>query len=323
MERKLMEGTELIVSEIALGTMHYGTEKVPEEEARRQMDAFLAAGGNFIDTARIYGAWDRDDSGYPLSEQAIGRWLWDRRARDKVVLSTKGAHPLIRSKERMRLHPEEIRADLERSLENLRTDYVDLYFLHRDDTEVPVSDILETLEEARREGKIRYYGSSNWTLGRIMEAEAYAKEHGLQGFSVNQAWLCLPDINRRERKDKTMIPVDREMDLWHSRTRLPLMAYSSIARGYLSRLRSGRELSSHHLASYENASSRRIARALEERGIEPLEASLKSLTRHSAYQVFPIVSFSDGRQMTESLKAIEGAAPEGLEEIWAMKEFTV
>ena len=318
-----LKGTDLTVSAIALGTMHFGTEKVSEAEARRQLDAFLGNGGNFIDTARIYGAWERGDAGYPLSEMVIGRWLWDRRNRERVVLSTKGAHPFLSSKDRMRLSAQDILSDLDKSLEHLRTDYVDIYFLHRDDATVPVSSILETLEGARMQGKLRYYGCSNWTLGRMKEAEAYAREHSLEGFRVNQTWVCLPDISKDTINDRTLVPMDREMYSWESETGLPAMAYSSIARGYLVRLSEGRELTAHHLSSYENASSRAISRRLSELGLDPLQASLQSLMRCPPFQIVPIVSFTDRRQMDAGLEAVGKPFPEELREVWAMKKFTL
>ena len=321
MKMKTLGSTGLRVSEIALGTMHFATGKVPEEMARMEMDAFIDRGGNFIDTARVYGASWSGSANLPLSEMAVGRWLWERKNRDKVVISTKGAHPILTDKSRMRLHPDEIRSDLDKSLEHLRTTYIDIYFLHRDDVSVPVPDILETLDDERRKGKIRFYGCSNWTLGRMKEAWDYAKGHALEGFSVNQAWVCLPDINKDKISDKTLVPMDSKMYQWHSVTKMPVMAYSSIARGYLMRLRSGKALSAHHTASYENNSSRAIAGKLEETGTDPLVASLQSLTHVRQFTIVPVVSFTDMMQLEAGLDALEEPYPEGLDEVWAMKNF--
>ena len=129
---------------IALGTMDFGG-KIEEGRAREFMDAYVEIGGNFIDTARIYGDFVRKIQGG--SEQVIGRWMEDRRCREQIVLGTKGGHPDPATMHTGRLSHGEILDDMRRSLDNLRTDCVDVYWLHRDDVSRPVEDILESLTE--------------------------------------------------------------------------------------------------------------------------------------------------------------------------------
>jgi aryl-alcohol dehydrogenase-like predicted oxidoreductase len=115
-----------------------------------------------------------------------------RRCRENIIISTKGAHPPLEAMDSSRVNIKALEVDLQGSLESLRTDTIDLYFLHRDDPQVPVAELIEWLEAQKGQGRIRYYGCSNWSLQRIMDAQQYALSKGYDGFSCNQiltAWL--------------------------------------------------------------------------------------------------------------------------------------
>ena len=142
MDRVSLTNTDLQVSQLCLGTADFGTKK-SREEAFRQMDIFLDGGGNFIDTAHVYGDWACDEKG--RSEKVIGEWLKGKR--DQVILSSKGCHPPIDNMLCSRVDPGNLHKDVEESLSQLQTDYVDLYFLHRDNPQVPAGELLEALEE--------------------------------------------------------------------------------------------------------------------------------------------------------------------------------
>ena len=162
MKHITLRNTDLQVTPLCLGTVNYGSA-MNDDASVRQLSHYVELGGNFIDTARIYGVWaNRGDA---LSEKIIGRWLQETGVRDKIVLATKGAHPDWDTMDIKRVQPAMIEYDLDQSLLNLGTDYIDLYFLHRDDPDVPVVDILYTLEKAVKEGKIRYYGCSKLEAG--------------------------------------------------------------------------------------------------------------------------------------------------------------
>ena len=197
--------TELSVAPLCLGTVNYGSA-MPEKEAIHQLSRYVELGGNFIDTAHIYGDWEPGMG--PLSETAIGKWLKEFPERDRLVISTKGAHPRMQTMQIPRCSDAEIEEDLNSSLELLHTDYVDLYFLHRDDPRRPAGEIVEFLEKQVKAGKIRYYGCSNWKLSRVMEANAYAKEHGLQGFVCNQLMWSLADVNFSGLADQSFVLMD-------------------------------------------------------------------------------------------------------------------
>ena len=181
MKRVLLNNTDLYVSPLSIGTVNYGTS-IDTRDAKAQLDRFVELGGNFIDTAHVYGDWVPGPRG--RSEKVIGEWLKETGLRKDVVISTKGAHPDISDTSISRVNPEAIEKDLNESLERLNTDYIDLYFLHRDNPDVPVEELLDTLEEARIAGKIRYYGCSNWSISRISEAIEYARKQNISGFCL-------------------------------------------------------------------------------------------------------------------------------------------
>ena len=153
---------------IGLGTGRLGASG--REDAFALLDAFVDLGGTLIDTAAVYSDWIPGERG--RSETVIGEWLRLRGNRDKVVISTKGAHPPLEDVHHGRLDAASIRHDIEQSLRRLQTDHIDLWLPHRDDVSVPVADILGTLGEFVAAGKIGAIGVSNWSVPRIAEARA-------------------------------------------------------------------------------------------------------------------------------------------------------
>ena len=219
-------------SVIAFGTSDMGG-KCPEGLARDMLDKYIEIGGNFIDTARVYGRWDRYEPG--LAEGVLGRWMSDRRNRDGIVLSTKGGHHASPDDVYlMRLGPAQLRSDIEGSLESLQTDHVDIYWLHRDDLNRPVGQILETLNEFIEKGWTRVIGASNWTTPRLREAEEYAREHGIKGFYANQPrWGIAKQMIK---STPLLVPMDKEMYKMHMDTGMVCVPYSSQSRGFFVKL---------------------------------------------------------------------------------------
>jgi aryl-alcohol dehydrogenase-like predicted oxidoreductase len=185
----------------------------------RNLDAYFAIGGNTIDTARIYSGGQ--------SEEVLGRYIRERGVRDKVVILTKGAHHDANGP---RVDKASIDRDLSVSLERLQTDRVELYALHRDNPDVPVGPILEALNAHIEAGRIGAIGASNWTWRRLAEANEYAAAHGLVGFSFSSPNLSLAKAN--EPFWPGCVSADAETCRWHERTGLPLLSWSSQARGF-------------------------------------------------------------------------------------------
>ena len=229
----ILPGTGLSVSPFGLGCTRAGSAWTGDR-ADRLLDFFLDHGGNVIDTARIYGFPD-----IGASEATLGEWLHRRGRRHEVVLMTKGGHPEVSAMHVSRMSPEDMEADLTSSLHALRTDYVDVYFYHRDDTQQPVGALLERMEDFRRAGRIRFYACSNWSTRRMREADNYARAHGLTGFVGNECLYNLGSDGAGPLMDDTLIRADGEMLAYHQGgTQNTMMPYSGLCEGFFHGLES-------------------------------------------------------------------------------------
>lgn len=170
-------GFDLRVSKLAMGADKLALS-LTDAELFYLLDIFTDAGGNVIDTARVYSGGK--------SEEAIGRWLEKTGKRGNIVLSSKGCHPQINDMSQRRLSKKDMEYDLNLSLKVLKTDCIDIYWLHRDDPSRTVDEIVENINYFIKEGKIRMAGCSNWYSDRIEQANNYAAQKGLCGFSSSQ-----------------------------------------------------------------------------------------------------------------------------------------
>ena len=161
MEYRTLGASGAVVSTYALGTMTFGNE-TDEPGSHAQLDRYVDAGGNFIDTADVYSSG--------VSEEIIGRWLAKSSARDDVVLATKGRFPMGDSPNDVGTSRRHLRRALDASLSRLGVDHVDLYQLHAWDPITPLEETLSFLEDAVRAGKISYGGLSNFTGWQLQKA---------------------------------------------------------------------------------------------------------------------------------------------------------
>ncbi|MDR1903657.1 MAG: aldo/keto reductase [Treponema sp.] len=313
-----------VVSRICIGSVFYGTT-VPQKTVFEQLDYFYHHGGNFIDTAHVYADWLPNGQG--ASEIAIGAWLKERKIRDKIIISTKGAHPNLKTMDIPRMGRAEVRQDLEESLGRLGTDWVDLYFLHRDDASRPVEEILFMLEEFKKEGKIIHYGCSNWKRERLEEADSIAARKGWDGFICNQLMWGIGDINWQGLTDKSLVAMDAEIYEYHTRSQKAVMAYSSSCKGYFSKKIKNLPVTQAMEAVYGAPSNDALLRRLPD--IER-ETGVKTAVIVSAYimaQEFPsipIASFSSLSQMDEGMAACDfDFPPELLKEIRQSRAYVV
>ncbi|MFD1468930.1 aldo/keto reductase [Hymenobacter caeli] len=147
------------------------------------LDAFVAGGGNAIDTADVYSAWVPGHAGGGQSETVLGKWLAQRGRRDDVLIFTKVGMDLGDGKNG--LAKARIKQAVEASLQRLQTDYIDLYQSHKDDESLPVTEPLEAYAELLKEGKIRAIGASNFQPARL-QAALDAAQHGLPRYESLQ-----------------------------------------------------------------------------------------------------------------------------------------
>jgi aryl-alcohol dehydrogenase-like predicted oxidoreductase len=220
--------TTLQASVLCLGTAGFGSDS-SVDESFAMLDAFAEAGGNIADSAHIYAAWLPD--GWGQSERTLGQWLRSRRP-EGFLVSTKGGHPPLEAMEVSRLAPEDIAHDLQESLDRLQLDFIDLYWMHRDDPAVSALEIIEALNQQMQTGRVRAIGASNWSVARIEEANHVAAQHNLTGFCASQIGWSLAQVNPAVRGAANTIQMDDETLHWHRQSGFLQIAYSSQANGF-------------------------------------------------------------------------------------------
>jgi aryl-alcohol dehydrogenase-like predicted oxidoreductase len=205
--------TDLDVFPICLGGNVFGWT-ADEDQSHAVLDAYLDAGGNFVDTANSYLVE------HGRSETIIGRWIADRGHRDRIVLATKvggGRDPDHRN-----LRAETIEREAQASLERLQTDRIDLYYAHFDDEQTPLEESLRAFDALVEAGTVRHIAASNYSPQRLRAALELQREHGLAQFTVLQ-----PHYNLVEREfERTLLPVAETWDL-------AVLPYYGLAKGFL------------------------------------------------------------------------------------------
>ncbi|MFI7548077.1 aldo/keto reductase, partial [Actinoplanes sp. NPDC049599] len=169
----LIPRTDLDVHPLGLGGNVFGWT-ADEPQSFAVLDAYTAAGGNFIDTADGYSQWVPGNQGGE-SETIIGNWLARRGRRDDVVIATK----VSRHKDAPGLSRASIRRGVEASLRRLQTDHIDLYYAHYDDPDVPQEETVAAFGELVAEGKVRYLAASNFTADRLASSLRIADDLGV------------------------------------------------------------------------------------------------------------------------------------------------
>jgi len=217
-------GVDKDISRIVFGTMIiHPSADGSLDNAFDLLDTATGFGINAFDTAKVYG-----------SEPNIGKWMKDRGNRENIVILTKGAH---HDADGSRVVSAKLCEDIENSLKQLQTEYIDIYMLHRDDLNVPVSEIIDTLNKYTKPGIIKAIGGSNWTHERLAQANKYAQEKGLTPFTASSPNYGLAvQVNDPWGEGCVSIsgPDDEEARKWYIENNMPVFAYSAIARGLFS-----------------------------------------------------------------------------------------
>lgn len=223
MQYGTIPGLSKPVARLVQGTVMLSSQRLDESFAL--LDAVFAQGGTTFDTAHGYGGGD--------CERVLGRWVRERGLREQVVIIGKGAH---HNQDRQRVTPFDITADLHDSLARQKTDYIDLYLLHRDDPSVPVGPIVEVLNEHKAAGKILAFGGSNWSVERFQAANAYAAAHGLEGFAASSPNFSLAVQAKEPWPNCISIsgPAATAQRDWYAEQQTPLFTWSSLAGGFFS-----------------------------------------------------------------------------------------
>lgn len=222
MKYKYLEAIDRDVSGLIMGTMYLYNGS--EEEGFEFLDMVTEMGINIFDSAQSYGQ----------SEVVIGKWMKERNNRKDVIIITKGCHP---SMIRDRVHDFDLQADICDSLAKLKTDYIDIFLIHKDNEAYPVGKLMEVLNNNYKEGKIRSYGVSNWTHQRIAEANKYCEEHGLHKLDFSSPNFTLADYRAEPWGPGNVSIAGRrnaEAREWYKESQMPVFAFASLARGFFS-----------------------------------------------------------------------------------------
>jgi aryl-alcohol dehydrogenase (NADP+) len=213
----IIPNTELDVFPLNLGGNVFGWT-ADRDDSFAVLDAYAAAGGNFIDTADSYTAFAPGNSGGE-SETMIGEWLRQRGKRDDVIIATK----VGMWDQRPGLGKDNIIAAAEDSLRRLGTDHIDLYYAHRDDENTPQEETLEAFDSLVRNGKVRHIAASNYRADRLRSALAISEREGFARFVALQ-----PHYNLVERQgfEQDLLPVAKEHEL-------AVFPYFALAKGFL------------------------------------------------------------------------------------------
>jgi aryl-alcohol dehydrogenase-like predicted oxidoreductase len=209
--------TDLVVHPLCLGGNVFGWT-ADEKQSHEVLSAYESHGGNFIDTADVYSEWKEGNKGGE-SETIIGTWLQSR-DRSKFVIATKVA----KLSTRPGLRPENIIAACNDSLRRLQTDYIDIYYSHHDDAEVPIAETLGAYAQLISEGKIRYIAASQHTGPRLQDALNIAQEEGLPTYIALQDQYNLMERNPFESEQQEVLATNG----------LSALPFYSLARGFLS-----------------------------------------------------------------------------------------
>ncbi len=221
MQRRKFGVTDLEVSALCLGSMQFGWT-ADAAAAFDVMDAFVAAGGNFIDTADVYSRWAPDNPG-GVSESIIGRWLKARGNRDRMVVATKVRMPVWEGPDGKGLGRNHIVQAVEKSLQRLQIETIDLYQSHAPDDETPIEETLRAFDDLVRSGKVRYIGASNYSAPLLEEALDVARQNSLSRYISLQPNYSL--VHRGEFEEALAGLCLRES--------IAVIPYSPLASGFL------------------------------------------------------------------------------------------
>ena len=219
MEKRKLGRSDLDVSVLCFGGNVFGWT-TDQAASFAVLDAFVDAGGNFVDSADVYSRWVPGNSGGE-SEVILGEWMKARGNRADIVLATKLGSPMGEGKQG--LSKAYMMQAVDDSLKRLQTDYIDLYQAHRDDQTTPLEETMAAFDEVVKAGKVRAIGASNFSAARLAEANAVAAKGGWARYESIQ-----PPYHLLQRAD-----YEAELEPLCQKDEIGVITYSSLASGFL------------------------------------------------------------------------------------------
>ncbi len=242
---KTLDGGELLISKIILGTasLHNVYKKLGKEGTFEYIDRYRELGGDTIDTGRSYGG-EVDQIHFGLNESIISDYMKSRNCEKDLKIITKGGFPDldvndINNMTRFRITRDALLGDFYSSYDRLQKGPIDIWMLHRDDPSKPVSYIMDIVDEIAKTGLVRAIGVSNWSMDRILEANAYARSKGQAEFAISEIMWAYAYTDVVARNDKTLSIMNDKVYKEYIEHPIPVVAFSSQARGLFSMLYNG------------------------------------------------------------------------------------
>ncbi len=297
MELRKLGNSSLMVSPLCLGGNVFGWT-IDERRSFEVLDAFLAHGGNFVDSADVYSRWKEGNTGGE-SETIVGAWMKARGNRGKVILATKCGSDMGDGKKG--LSAKWIARAVEDSLRRLQTDYIDLYQAHIDDAATPLEETLTAFDALVKAGKVRAIGASNYTGARLQAALDISKANGLARYESLQ-----PKYNAIDREiEADQLPICQKNNVG-------VIPYYALAAGFLTgKYRPGQQLPDTARAggvqkNYMNergfAVLEKVERLAKENTATPSQVALAWLMRRPGITA-PIASATSAAQVAEMFGA--------------------
>lgn len=307
------------VSQLALGCMQMGTT-TNEDDSRTMLRRYLDAGGNFLDTANCYAWWSGPGSTGGESENLLGRWLAASGHRQRVFLATKGG-AMLRSPashwtaagevswESARRDFEgagaaTLRQSLDASLRRLQTDYVDLYYVHVDDTVTPLEETLEALAGMVQAGKVRYLGWSNVRTARLTQMLRLCSDNAWPAPAALQQQHTY--LRPRADIEHASIVDEAQLAFLRAHPELGLVSYSPILKGVYDdpAKRQGHWAMSAYETPDNEARLQLLALTARELGVRPNQLVLAWLLQQRSPSVIPLVGPRTPEQLEQNLEAL-------------------
>lgn len=308
MEKRRLGNSGLEVSPLCFGGNVFGWT-ADESTSFKLLDAFTAAGFNFIDTADSYSTWVTGHKGGE-SEEIIGKWMKERGNRQQVIIATKVGSEVGGRKGLAKAY---ILSEVEESLRRLQTDYIDLYQSHRDDPGTDVEETLDAYSALVKQGKVRVIGASNFTPQRLEMSLQASRKHGYPRYETLQ-----PNYNLYDRADYEL-----NLEPLCVKEHLGVIPYFSLASGFLTgkyRTKADLEKSPRgkFVQKYMNERGLRVVAALEhmatEVGSTPARVALAWLMARPSVTA-PIASATTLQQLNELVEATKLKLDAGVVEL--------
>ena len=287
--------TGVEVSALCLGAMYFGSRN-DEITSYRMLDHYVDAGGTFIDTANIYAHWVPGHKGGE-SETLLGQWLRERKNRDDLFIATKVGFGYPGVKRGLRA--DQIEAEVEKSLERLGIETIDLYYAHKDDRATPLDETLEAFYRLVKAGKVRFIGASNFAAWRLERARWVSRTHDWP------AYVCLQQrytyLRPKPGADfDPQVAVNDELLDYCASEGLTLLAYSVLLSGAYTR--EEREFPQPYHGPDATARLEVLHAVAEEVGATPNQVILAWMLERG---IIPLIAASTTAQMAENLGALD------------------